>query len=362
MGVYAQFSIAQHESDIVLVKGILNNIYNFNIEQAHNDNKELVKRYPKHPAPMFIKGMITYWEMVPMSRDNPKFYIYRKYLDSTILLAEPMLKDKKTMYDASFFLLSSYSSLTLLHIKAKDYTSALGTARKAYGYMKDGFTLSHIIPDFHFTTGLYYYYAAQFPDSHPIVRPFMWFFVQGNKVTGLENLKLGSQKGVFTNTESTFFYMHVLLKYEEKPHEALEYSRKLIEKYPQNNFYLVRYIESLLLAKLYTQAYEPNLRLGQSRGDFFMAAYYLFTGLLYDWDKHDMVNAKIYYLKCIDQCAITKKLVNDIQSFAYTGMVRVSLHEKNNKKAKEYLEKGYDVVEYVSVKKELDQLKKIIYK
>ena len=75
-----------------------------------------------------------------------------------------------------------------------------------------------------------------------MVKPLMVFFDEGNRVKGLLELEHAAKHGLFTKTEAKFFMAFVLMKYENKPLQALQFIQEIAIKYPKNLNFQAKYI------------------------------------------------------------------------------------------------------------------------
>ncbi len=301
--------------------------------------------------------MYCYWEMVPIAKENLKYKTYEYHLLKTLVLAEPMLNNVHTKQEASFYMLAANSSMVVIYLKAKDFSKAIGEGRKTYGFMKDGFDWADKYPDFNFSSGLYYFYAAQYPETHPVIQPVMWFFTKGNKEKGIELLKKSAEKSLFSKTESDYFLAHVYLKYFTQPLESIKYGRKLVERYPNNYFYLAKYVEALILTKKYAEAKPLIEKLLKSPTDYFQIAGHLFSGMS-EAAAMNFIIAKKQFEIAHKQILTTNKQTTDYLAFVYLGLGLI--HEKDNKlkNAKYYFERLEEIGEYTLHQQEVEAFKK----
>jgi tetratricopeptide (TPR) repeat protein len=82
--------------------------------------------------------------------------------------------------------------------------------------------------------GIYDYFADIIPQEYPILKPIMLFFPKGDRLRGIEELKIASQKAYYANIEATYFLLQVYTNYEKEYRKALELSLWLYNKFPDN--------------------------------------------------------------------------------------------------------------------------------
>jgi tetratricopeptide (TPR) repeat protein len=252
--------------------------------------------------------------------------------------------------DGIFCALSAQSYQALMFSFSKDYLQAINSARKVYGFIKQGFDKKKEFPDFNYSSGLFYFYADQFPKTHPMVKPLMLFFEDGNKQLGINNLNVSMLKGIYTRQESLILLSYIYIKYENNPLKSLEYSEKLYFNYPNNPFALSKYIEGLLFSGNYLKAKEMLPKLLATNSEYFKMIAELYTAYLIE--KHDKRNdiAKAHYIKTLVMAGKLFQKTDDPQSFCYLGLGRIAEEEKDRKKALLYYKKAEDIAEYEMVK------------
>lgn len=330
----------------------LNHVYNFEFEQAQPYFIDIRKHYPHHPAYSFSQALVLFTKNFPMKPGHADYVAFERHVNDCLKQAIALLKKDPNHPDGIFYALVANSYQAMMHSVAKDYLQAIGSAKQVYSYIKQGFLLKKEFPDFYYTSGLFYYYASQYPETHPIVKPLMLFFEDGDKEKGLNDLNISLLKGVYTRQESAILLAYVYVKYENKPEKSLEYSEKFYYNYPKNPFALSRYIEGLLFTGNYHKAKELLPRLQNSTSEFYLIASELYNAILHEKLLAKNELAKQHYLRTLQLCVNSGYKTDDLQSFSYLGLGRIAEAESNRKKAILYYRKALDMAEYELVKLE----------
>lgn len=352
----AQVSILNNKEAEPIIQDALFHIYNFEFDQAQISIKELKTKIHHHPAVYFLESMCIYWEMVPVTAAHPKFGQYEKLLEKTLLQSEEYLKYPKTKLEATFFKLASHTSLAVAHVKAGDYGQSLLEVRKTYSNMKFAFAHVKNLSEFYFTSGLYFFYAEQYPETHPYYQPFMWFFEKGNKQLGIEYLKKGAEVATFTSTECNYFIAHIYLKYYNRPDLALIYTTKLIEQYPNNLFYLARHIEALTFLNKHDEALKHIVKLQMGKKELYQFLVETFKGEIY-YQKGQLDESTKHFNNAYFLAQKLKRQTSDYLAFVYMGYAKIYFEQKNKKLFNYYLDKLEEKGEYLIHKQVLKALK-----
>jgi len=330
----------------------LDHLYNYEFEKAQSHFWEIKKKYPAHPSYPFSQALILFTKNFPMKPSHPDYKQFDYFVHDCLKKSDAILKTDGNHPDGVFFALTANAYMALMHSFAKDYFAAISSAKKVYSYIKQGFPMKKAFPDFYYTSGLFYYYADQYPETHPMVKPLMIFFENGNRQQGLIDLNIAMLKSVYTRQEAEVLLAYVYIKYENKPAKSLEYSEKFYYNYSLNPFALSRYIEGLVFTADYDKAREMLPKLRASSIEYFKMMAEVFTGIVEEKQDKKYELAKSYYTKALQMCSSLNNKTDDAQSFCFLGLGRIAELQGDRKKGIFYYKKALDIAEYESVKTE----------
>jgi tetratricopeptide (TPR) repeat protein len=343
---YAQL-LNDKEAALLIQNGI-QKMYNFKFAAAEQDFEKIKIKYPKHPVYPLLMSMHLSWKAMPMYPTKPEFKTYENYLSQTLQRAKVMLDKNDNDPEAIFFILAAHSYLALQAAEDEEMIRAVNEAKKTYNYMRDGMKLVSIYPEFYLSSGLYNYYVEQYPEDHAIVKPFMFFFADGNKALGLKQLEIASQKAVFTKTEALYYLLHIYVKHELQLQKALACSERLIRLYPNNLLFVMRQTE-LLIGVGKFEAAQPFLDQLKAQTDkVYQSTVAIFQGIIEEKQHKNYAAAQKYYQKAISMNAIYSRYNKDYYAMAYTGLARLAVKDGDKAKAKKYYQKALELAEYKS--------------
>jgi tetratricopeptide (TPR) repeat protein len=333
-----------NDSKQLIING-LDKLYNFEFKEAEAFFQKVKTKYPKHPVTPLLTAMQLEYQHKPIAQ-NPKILgQYIQHLEKCQQIAETLYEDPKTKTEATFFLLASHGFVALANHYQSETMRAGKEALKAYGYLKDGFKLMDKNPDFYFTTGMYNFYRIQYPETHPIVKPVMLFFGDGNKKIGLQQLELATQKGIFTRAEAAYYLMGVCFKYENNIQKALQFATWLHERYPNNTIYKMRYVEALVSNAKYDEAQEIIIQLKKNSNKIYQISMNVMDGIIAEKFKKNDKWAMTFYNAALKNQP-DYEYTNDYYAMAYCGLARIANRAGDKKKAKEYAKKALEFAEY----------------
>ncbi len=334
----------------------LDHLYNFEFSEADPYIRQLQTRYPQHPVGFVLKAAELQWQYFPL-KDNPA--ATAQFVDAAtkaLDLCEKRLDQNDNDAEAIFFALTAHGYLALKFNNEHEQMKAVGESRRAYRYMKDGFKLMDKNPEFYFTTGLYNYYVERYPMEHPIVKPLMVFFQNGDMALGIRQLETATKRGLFTQAEASYYLAHIFLKYETQPGHALTYLRPLTTRYAKNPLYCMLNTEALLLAGQYDEA-RPSLQyLRKMPYKWLNVATDTFNGLLAEKVNHNDSEAAGYYQNALKQ-PVVENYTKEYHAFANAGLARIAARAGNRAQAKAYYKQATDIGEYKSIHQEAKAFK-----
>lgn len=350
---------AQLLNDPAAIKTIqrtLDYIYNYEFDEAGQMIDAVEKKYPNHPINHILDSFVLYWKYLPI-KDNPaKSKEYIQKLNLSLSATERKFgKDTKDP-EGMFYVMVARGYMAMMYNYRGEMLNAAGEGKKAYNAFIDGMKLMDKNPEFYFTSGMYNYYVEVYPEVHPMVKPLLVFFKNGDKALGLKQVDIATRSGVVTRAEACFYLAHLYTKYEMKPEKAVTYLNKLTDWYPRNPLFVMKNAEALLLAGDYDDAAKHVTALRKYNTGFYPIAQHTFQGINYEKHiKNDAAAHKEYLaaLKIPHDDQYTK----EYHAMAYAGLARITARAGNKTKAKEYYKKCLEKAEYRILMKEAKAFK-----
>lgn len=334
-----------------LVLEAIDHIYNYEFAAVEPVARQIRAKYPNHPVNAMLKAMQMQWQYLPVKDNKAMSGQYAKLLEECIAKAKVLEKNEKTRPEAAFFSMAGHGYVALIHNYNDEKMKAASEAKKAYDYVMAGFKYMNHNPEFYFSSGLYNYYIIRYPEDHPIVKPVVLFFKDGNRDEGLRQMDIASKKGMFTRTESSFYLARIYLKHEQRYDKASSYLENLVEKYPNNPIFLMKHTEALLLLGKYEEA-EPFIEKLKKRNEpFFSLVSHTLEGMYLEKQSRNDQAAQRLYLTAIRQPR-DEEYTKEYQAFAYAGLARIAIRAGDKRKATEYYKIVSDLAEYKGTLKE----------
>lgn len=333
------------------IQRVLDDIYNMNFAEADAQILPIRARYPQHPVGPILLATKLELQYLPLNENPAATAQFTQAVGQGLDLARKMLDKDENDPEGVFFTLTAHSYLASLYNNRNESLKAVGESKRAYSYMKEGFKRMDKNPDFYFTTGLYNYYVERYPIDHPVVKPFMIFFADGDLALGLKQMDVAAKRALFLRAGANYYLAHILIKHEMQPGRAVAYTRYLADKYPNNPLFGMINAEALLLAGRYAEAHPFVQRLKSMSHKLVPLAVSTFEGILAEQDDHDDKTAAALYQAAL-KLPFNEPYTREYVAMAYAGLARIAARAGNHSLARQYYKKALDKAEYKALIRE----------
>lgn len=323
----------------------LTNLYQYDFKESTAIFTSLKAKYPRHPAPYLLLAMQWEQQYFPLKDHPAQGKNYLAHLEKAFELGKEMAERDENDLEASFFCTASLGFLAAYEADQHNFMRVVSYAKQAYSFLKIGLKNTDKQPEFLYSTGMYNYYSVAYPELHPVLKPFMFLFQEGNKRLGLTQLEAGTRKTTFVKNECLFYMGYVQNKYEGNPLRALAYNQILSDNFPNNHWYLLQRAELLTLTGKFEEA-EPFIeKMEALKTPYYTGAAFTLRGMREEIERKDLNKAESWYLKSI-AFPFEERLTKDIRGLAYLGLARIAHRERKPHLFRKYLRISEDFIEY----------------
>ena len=315
-------------------------IYNIKFTEAEKTFRSVIADYPKHPAGRFFIAMIDWWKIL-LDPDNESYdEIFFQKLEDVIYQCDQILDKNPKDVDALFFKGGSIGFRGRLRVFRESWLKAADDGREALPIVEEAASLDPNNMDVQLGFGIYNYYAGVIPNEYPMIKPLMIFFPDGDKEKGIQQLKNTAFNGKFAKYEARYFLMTLYYRYENNAVVADDYSKLLLEDFPDNpvfekwrgrialkrgDYQLVDSIFNSVLNKADKKMFGYN-----TPNSIREAAYYIGSNLK---NNGYLDSAKVYFQKCIQQ---SQKIDEDgeesgfqVNAYIFLAQIEETMHRKS---------------------------------
>lgn len=279
--VFSQHVLMNDDAYIKIAERSIEHLNNYDTISFNKSLDSFNTKYKNHPASPLLSSMKIYYQSVIDIEKTGEDTTYFNLLNQVISLSENILKNDPSSIEGLFFSLCGYGYLSQYYSDNNSFIRSIGEGRKAYKYYKKGKEFKDEFTEFYFISGTYNYYIVQYPENHPIVKPFMGLFEKGDKKEGLKQLDFATKTNSFTKASAYIYLIDILLKYEKNYTLALSYAKEFYRDYPKNPLACIALSKCYLLNNNYIQANGMAVKLRDFNKDFTS----LYADLIDVWNK-----------------------------------------------------------------------------
>lgn len=316
-------------------------IYNQEFTKSQKIIGELERSMQGSAIPDLMKAMQLYWQYDPIYLKEDKLEQFQVYLDRSYQRSLKVLESDPGNPEAIFLALASQGLLAESYSESGHSFKAVGAAKRAYNYIKLGSKKLDEFSEFYLSTGLYNYYREYYPETYPIYKPFMSFFMKGDKKLGIEQLEVAAKKASIAHVIAKYYLCYIYMRYEYLPGKALRQARDLHQSYPNNMTFAAIYLESLIINDRFREA-EPLARRLQGNSSPYLQIYGdLFLGVVQEKQHKNYPEAEKLYRSALSLNEKYQMHRSHLEAFAYMGLGRI-YEQKKDPQARKYFKEAYD--------------------
>jgi len=335
-------SMLKDKQYLAQVTGTLHQVRSFHFDKADSILAHVPARWRSHPSFFILDAVKDYYKFLPITLHPPQYQRYKRSLERAVDLADARQEKDPNDVDAIFFSMMAYTMLGRQASEDGDELKAVNYARKAFGNLKKGFDLARVFPDFHFSNGLYNYYRVRYPEHHPAYKPFLMFFQEGNVETGLHDLEIASEKGLFSKTDALYFLAGIHMHYESKPAKGLVFAQRLVHQYPSNPTFRLFLAEALILNKHLSDVPAHLAYVNRFNSMYLKASASALEGWYHE-AQGDRTKAATAYADGMAKADRMGKMIDNARSICLAGQARQMAAQGERQKTKALYRKVLDI-------------------
>lgn len=261
------------EMEVHLQKG-LDGIYSMDFDLADRSAQEVIKLAPEHPHGYFG------WAAAAMMRyiyetEQGDHALVKLFEERSAIAAEKAKAWLKTHPDDAEVMVvygATFGVAARLQAIKHQWIRAYFTARKAIAWQKAALKADPACYDAYLGIGMYDYYTDVYPSFIGVLSKVM---LRGNRKRGIEELRLASEKGRFSNVVADLLLVEIAIEdrfgardpaeglrlmakiRKRYPHSAMLHAAEISALYEAGRFDEVKKASEEFLSKVSTGAYAP---------------------------------------------------------------------------------------------------------
>ncbi len=341
-GMISCLQLWPQQTSLELVKQGMDYIYNCDFKQSRLVIKKIEDRLPGSAIPHLMKAMEVFWQHYPVHQREHPLSKYQKHLVDAYQRSLDVLEHDPQNPEAKFLAMASQGLLAESYAESGRSFKAVGAAKRAYNYIKEGASRKEEFKEFYLSTGLYNYYREYYPDAYPIYKPFMSFFMKGNRQLGIKQLEYAAKNASISHVIAKYYLSYIYMRYEYIPAKALRQGKDLHFSYPSNKLFSAMYLESLIINKRYEEA-TPLARGLQADSNPYLKIFGdLFMAVIEERKHRNFPQAERLY-----QVALRSNHKHDmerdhLEAYAYLGLGRIYQQKNQPDQARKFFKESLD--------------------
>lgn len=316
-------------------------IYNQQFNQSQEVIAKLENTLQGSAIPDLMKALQIYWMYNPIYLNEKRLQQFEEFLESSYQRSYEVLESDPGNPEAIFLAMASQGLLAESYAESGRSFKAVGAAKRAYNYIKLGSEKLDELTEFYLSTGLYNYYREYYPETYPIYRPFMSFFMKGDKQLGINQLEKAAKEASIAHVIAKYYLCYIYMRYEYLPEKALQQARNLHQTYPNNLPFAAIYLESLIINDRFQEAQPLAVKLQSQESPYLRIYGELFMAVIQEKRYQNYAKAEELYRKALalnDQHEMDR---DHLEAFAYMGLGRI-YEAKNDPEARKYFKEALD--------------------
>lgn len=205
--------------------------------EAQDQFDVLKEENPEDPRPYFFESMMPFWEYFFV---HQKAGLAEEFLDvseKAVELSEQRLEENPGDTTTVFLLSGLYGYRSLVAASEKNYRIAMQSGVTGFGYTRKLLSLDTNRPDAQIGRGMFYYMVGSVPKEVRWVTNMVG--ISGDVEQGFQELESAAESDNAVRYDAMMMLMYLHEK-EENHGEALEYARKLTDRFSDNVIFLFK--------------------------------------------------------------------------------------------------------------------------
>ena len=331
------------DADSILMKSI-DYTYNVDYDNAERLAIQVQRLYPDHPAGYFAEAICLWWQIMLDKESKTVEDNFLKSIDEVIDRCDRTLDTVPWDLVSLFFKGGAIGYRGRYFAQKESWFRAATDGLSAYNILIQSLQIAPFNRDILLGIGYYNYFAVALPEKYPALKPLMAFAPNGDKKTGILQLKATAKAARYSGLEAKVMLLQIYYTFEKNFFEAFNMAKELFDQYP-NNPYFHRYLGRSQVALGY-DSYEStwleilkrcrNKQRGYDLKTSREGMYYYGTGL---YNRGYYSRALKYLLKCDEISINIDKIVSGFRIQCDLKIGKIYDIQKNRTKALEFYKK-----------------------
>ena len=246
------FSFAiDNDGDSLVMEGV-RSFYNYEFDKSIDILNEARLKYPDHPGVHFIWSSSKYYISQGIDPVHATYDTLDKVLNQIEPIYKRFIEKEPSNNEYKLYLGSTRGLKARSSLGNKDWISVLVQAYRGFSVIEKVAEEDPELIDAQLPIGIVEYYASV---SNIFIRWAVKLYgLESSKEMALEKIANAAKNSKWAWIEASGIISFIYLWLEEMPHEAIPYARRLSNEFPNNFYFNILYLESLIKTNLIADA------------------------------------------------------------------------------------------------------------
>ena len=226
------------------VSKVFKQVYDNKFVSADSSIARFQRENPNHPVWSLLRANLIWWQILSGGIEDDELHTqFVFYLNDSKSKAKNFLKEED---EAAFSLIIVNAFRTRFDMLNNNYLTAAGYLNACIDDISDSFGREEEYEPYYLTSGLYYYFMQKAHEEYPLIRPYLFFFPDGDIEKGMRFLlRCTESEDIFLREEATYFLMRISFDLDKDPRGSLKYVNTLLTRHPNNLIFRLFEIKAL---------------------------------------------------------------------------------------------------------------------
>ena len=241
----------ENNGDSLVMKGV-RLFYNYEFERSIEILNEARLQYPNHPGVHFIWSSSKYYISQGMDPVHATYDTLDKVLNQIEPIYKYFVEEEPDNNEYKLYLGSTRGLKARSSLGNKDWISVLVQAYSGFSIIEKVAEEDPELIDAQLPIGIVEYYSSV---SNIFIRWAVNLYgLESSKELALEKIANAAKNSKWAWIEASGIISFIYLWLEEMPYDAIPYTSKLYNEFPNNFYFNILYLESLIKTNMLTDA------------------------------------------------------------------------------------------------------------
>ncbi len=218
-----------------VINEVLAHIYDYEFSSATQMLDSLQGEQPSATEWHLLRANVAWWQILAGKVDDAELV---KVFEANLDAVTQQLDKKDLSLEETYQVILVRAFEARFALLDENYISGIRQLNACIDQISETFGSEGQFEPLYLTSGLYYYFMHHAHDDYLFLRPYLMFFPDGDKPTGLNYLeRMSKAKDVFLRNEGHYFLLRIYYDLEKDYVKSRSHVNALLDRHPDNLIY-----------------------------------------------------------------------------------------------------------------------------